>query len=188
MRNHKTGCSPCSRKACCSPRPLPSSCICPPGPPGPPGPEGSMGPRGLPGSNAIAPTSGGAIYKWSGNSASPLPGESPYQHSDNGTGFSAGDTRVEYPIVGDQTFEEFRVNLLQALGGEDNTIVFRLYSRAGGVGPEVEIATVPYNSGDSGQQQAFGPFVLLDGDTIAVASTAAGATNIGSRQFTAVLR
>ena len=60
MRNHKTGCGRCDRRACCCPRPT-SSCICPPGPPGPPGlpgsngaagPLGPPGPQGPPGSSA----------------------------------------------------------------------------------------------------------------------------------------
>ena len=182
MRNHKTGCGRCHRKVCCCPRPA-TSCLCPPGPPGP------QGPPGPPGSNGSTLV-GSALYKWSGTSASPTPeeGDTPAEHSDSGDGsLTDGAPRIEYPIVGDQTPDELRVNLLAALGGDDNVLTFTLYQRVGGVGAFIAIASVSYATGESGQKSDLGPFVLSDGDTIALESTATGENIIGTL-FTAVLR
>lgn len=186
MRHQKIGCGRCSRKVCCCAR-GPAGLAGSTGPMGPEGPEGSTGPAGLPGSNGL-PGSGSALYKWSGRSASPGGEALPGQHSDNGTGGTGGEVviaRIEYPIVGDQTPDEFRVNLLDTIGGEDNTITFTLYLRRG-IALPVAIATIVYETGESGQKSNF-PIGLLDGDTIALESTASG-VNIGGIQFTAVLR
>ena len=183
MRNHKTGCGRCHRNVCCCPRtPVTSSCICPPGPPGPAGPAGPPGSDG----STIFPTLSTALYKWSGLSANPA--STPAEHSDSGDEFTLGPTpRIEYPVVGDQTLDVFRVNLLEALSGEDNDLTFTLYHRVGGAGSFIPIASVSYATGGSGQQSDVGPFVLADGDTIALESTASGAAVSGSL-FTAVLR
>ena len=172
MRNHKTGCNRCSRKVCCCPRPA-SSCICPPGPPGPQGPAGPAG-------SDASPTLTAALYKWSGLSAGIA--STPAQHSDNGDDNIIGATRIEYPVVGDQVLDAFRVNLLSTLAGEDAVLTFTLYLN--GVTP---IATVTYVTGETGQKTDLGPFVLADGDTISLESTETG--DIGDTVlFTAVLR
>lgn len=63
MRKNKLGCGACDRKVCTCrrPRPVTSTCICPPGPRGPQGPQGLPG---APGSTIF--TGGDSIEKWSG--------------------------------------------------------------------------------------------------------------------------